>query len=272
MDENSYTSITAAEMYCRRWVDNANDRIVRRQEREIGEIRKVVAIDVLNQICAPQFPMYYFMRFITFLTQSSSPPHLSNWTLGFDKQSNLRQGYAFTCDLKSNWSLVRETASSCGVTQAAVAKVFKKSMPFDNYLLTSDSTPLAFLDYDKLDFLSYHVWLSNSRRTSAFLRLFLFILAHCQYYGEYSVPLETSCELLHISKQDVRSYLEVMEKARYISKQSDAVWMRRSRLSASYKIASVFYPLGLDINWHGTFDADEGDICSITINKIKEDK
>ena len=267
MDENSFTNITAAEIYCRRWIDNANDRIVRKQEREIGEIKNVIAIDVLNQVCAPQFPMYYFMRFLALITKGKTPPHLSNWTLGFDKQSNLRQGYAFTCDLKNNWLLVRATATSCGATQPAVAKVFKKSMPLDNYLLTSDSTPLALLGYDKLSFLSYHVWLSNSRRTSAFLRLFLFILAHCEYFGEYSVPLETSCELLHISKQDMRSYLEVAEKARYISKQSDAVWARRARLSASYKIASVFYPLGLDINWHGTFDADENDICS-----IKEDK
>ena len=267
MDENSYTDITAAEMYCRRWTDNANDRIVRKQEREIGEIKNVVAIDVLNQICAPQFPMYYFMRFLTLITKGKTPPHLSNWTLGFDKQSNLRQGYAFTCDLRNNWPLVRATATSCGATQPAVAKVFKKSMPLDNYLLTSDSAPIALLGYDKLSFLSCHVWLSNSRRTSAFLRLFLFILAHCEYFGEYSVPLETSCELLHISKQDMRSYLEVAEKARYISKQSDAVWARRARLSASYKIASVFYPLGSDINWHGTFDADENDICS-----IKEDK
>lgn len=267
MDENSFTDITAAETYCRRWIDNANDRIVRRQEREIGEIKNVVAIDVLNQICAPQFPMYYFLRFLTFLTGGKVPPHLSNWTLGFDKQSNLRQGYAFTCDLKNNWSLVRETASSCGVTQPAVAKVFKKAMPLDNYLLTSDSTPLAFLDYDKLDFLSYHVWLSNSRRTSAFLRLFLFILAHCEYFGEYSVSLDYACELLHISRQDAHDYLELMEKARYLSKQSESGWMRGVRFSASYKIASVFYPLGLDINWHGTFDADENDICS-----IKEDK
>lgn len=267
MDENSFTDITAAEIYCRRWIDNANDRIVRRQEREIGEIKNVVAIDVLNQICAPQFPMYYFLRFLTFLTGGKVPPHLSNWTLGFDKQSNLRQGYAFTCDLKNNWSLVRETASSCGVTQPAVAKVFKKSMPLDNYLLTSDSTPLAFLDYDKLDFLSYHVWLSNSRRTSAFLRLFLFILAHCEYFGEYSVSLDYACELLHISRQDAHDYLELMEKARYLSKQSESGWMRGVRFSASYKIASVFYPFGLDINWHGTFDADENDICS-----IKEDK
>lgn len=104
-----------------------------------------------------------------------------------------------------------------------------------------------------LDVIKY----SNQRRKSAAFRIFILALGCCQRYGYLHLSLDAMCQLVHVMRNDLVAHLRCFCAAHILDLTKASYYTASGGFPTMYKVASVFCPSGLDVNYHGVFMAED---------------